>query len=391
MEEKIKIKPLTKQQIIISLDRLTRFKYTEDKYLRVFKDIISSNLINPKYKKKELDLMDYDKLTELAQNIFNFSLNALGLSFSGDTELQSKFDLKYKSSVGLTKGIAELKTKRMTLFFADSAHAEKIGNTLIATQYDFNINEKLLEYEKSIFTFDKRVEKLLKNKIDYKAALELIDGEIVNPPYKNLHLPLNLRWLKSLADDGHQVKNRKNLGLKFPLEKIVIAEGITEEILLPKFAKLCGYDFDKMGVHLISAGGKNQVVRIFYQLADILKLPIFALLDKDAGNNYQEIKPKLRNNDKVYVLEAGEFEDILPLNLIKRTLNRHFEDGFSVKLDDLRKSMPMTQILTEIFKERGQEFKKAEFALLLSENISDLKDVSDEIEKVVAALKTKDR
>lgn len=316
MKKELKIKPLTKQQIIISLDRLTRFKYTEDKYLRVFKDIVSSNLINPKYKKKELDLMDYDKLTELAQNILNFSLNTLNMPSLGD----------------------------------------------------FSINQKLLKYEKSIFKFNKNVEKLLKNKIDYKSAITLMKNET--------NLALNLRWLISLAEDENQFENREKFGFKYPLEKILIVEGITEEILLPKFAKLCSYDFDKMGVHLISAGGKNQVVRVFYQLVDTLKLPIFVLLDKDAGENYEEIKPKLRKNDKVCVLEIGEFEDVLPLNLIKRTLNRHFEDYFSVKFVDLRKDMPMTQILTEIFKERGQEFKKAEFATLIGENISGLKDAS---------------
>lgn len=51
----MKIKPLTEEQLIISIDRLTRFKDTETKYLRVFKDIITNNLIEPKYKKSELD------------------------------------------------------------------------------------------------------------------------------------------------------------------------------------------------------------------------------------------------------------------------------------------------------------------------------------------------
>lgn len=328
LEKEFKIKPLTKQQIIISLDRLTRFKYTEDKYLRVFKDIVSSNLINPKYKKKELDLMDYDELTDLAQNILNVSLNTLKQPLLGD----------------------------------------------------FSINKKLLKYEKSIFKFNKNVEKLLKNKIDYGSATTLMKDE--------LNLAPNLRWLISLAEDENQFDNREKSALKFPLEKIVIAEGITEEILLPEFAKLCGYDFDEKGVHLISAGGKNQVVRVFYQLVDTLKLPIFVLLDKDADENYEEIKPKLRKNDKVCVLEIGEFEDILPLNLIKRTLNRHFETYFSVKLYDLRKDMPMTQILTEIFKERGQEFKKAEFATLVCENLSDFNDVSNEIKKIISTLNT---
>ena len=50
--QNIKFKKLTEQQVIISIDRLTRFKPTEEKYLRVFSDIITSNLIEPHLKKK---------------------------------------------------------------------------------------------------------------------------------------------------------------------------------------------------------------------------------------------------------------------------------------------------------------------------------------------------
>jgi len=327
LEEKIKIKPLTKQQIIISLDRLTRFKPTEEKYLRVFKDIIISNLISPKFKRSRLDLTDYDELRELAENIFNFSLIDLNISLSGN----------------------------------------------------YAINKKLLEYEKSVFKFDKNVQKLLENKIDYFAALCLIDNVGVAIP------PCNLRWLKSLSEGGDQRRNRANFRLKFPLEKIILAEGITEEILLPKFARLFGRDFDKDGIHLISAGGKNQVVKLFYKFADILKLPIFVLLDSDAKGNFEEIQPKLRPDDKVYVLKRGEFEDTLPLCLIKKTLNKHFEFP-PVSLSELRKNLPMTQILEEVFKQRGLEFKKAEFAALLSKNILTSKDISPEIEEIILSV-----
>lgn len=328
MLEKIKIKPLTKQQIIISLDRLTRFKYTEDKYLRVFKDIISSNLIYPKYKKKELDLMNYDNLKKIVEDVFNYSFKQLNIDLSDD----------------------------------------------------FKINKKLLDYEKSVFKFDKNVEKLLQNRINYKAAIELLSQSDSN-------LPLNLKWLKFLASDEDQILNRESYKLKFPLEKIVIVEGITEEILLPKFAKLCGYDFDTMGIYLIAAGGKNPVVKLFYQLVNFLKLPIFVLLDSDAEDNLNEIKPKLRIFDKVYILKKGEFEDVLPLNLIKRTINRRFRNYFSIQLEDLRKDELMTKTLALIFKENGFEFKKAEFAALISENIKDIKDVSDRIKDIILQLK----
>lgn len=325
MEYKIKIKPLTKQQIIISLDRLTRFKPAEDKYLRVFKDILINNLIFPKFKKNQLDSMDYETLKDFAQNIFNLSLESLNIKLSKD----------------------------------------------------FSINKKLLEYEKSIFKLDENTKKLLENKIDYKSALVLLDE----------NLPLNLKWLKTLAKESNQKQNRKDSGLKFPIEKVIIVEGITEEILLPKFAKICGCDFDKLGLYLISAGGKNQVVKLFYKFADILKLPMFVLLDSDAKENFEEISSKLRPNDKVKVLASGEFEDILPLSLIKKTLNEHFRNYSSVTLDDLRTDMPMTKALEDLFKQRGLEFKKAEFASLVGETIASKSDISPEIEAVISELK----
>jgi len=326
--EKLKIKPLTKSQIVISIDRLTRFKFTEEKYLRVFKDIVVSNLISPKYKKNQLDMMEYAILTELATEIFNSSLEANGLE--------------------LTK--------------------------------DYKINLKLLEYEKSIFKFDKNVQKLLENKLDFKAAITFLDND---------SFALNLKWLKSLSSLDSPLQNRVKAKTKFPLEKIIITEGITEEILLPKFAKLCGYDFDEYGVYLIAAGGKNQVVKMFYQLSENLKLPVFVLLDNDAKENFSEISPKLRNVDKVHVIDNGEFEDILPLNLIKKTLNSYLKNFSSVSLEELRKDLPMTKILEEIFKQKGfNEFKKAEFAYLVAENISSNQDVSSEIATIINEIKS---
>lgn len=353
MEEKFKIKPLTKEQLIVSLDRLTRFKPTEEKYLRVFKELILSNLIYPKYKKSDLDLMEYEKLTELAEKIFNLSIS------TNHPELVS-------------------------------------GSYQHAIEKSFQINKKLLDYEKSVFKFDKNVEKLLNNKINYISALDLIDSGIVIPPYNNMqrldikqkyiYPPCNLKWLKSLAEDTDQIKNRTNLGLKFPLEKIILVEGITEEILLPKFAKIFGFDFEKEGIYLISAGGKNQVVKLFYQFSNILKLPIFVLLDSDAKENYEEIKPKLRKKDKVYVIKKGEFEDILSLLLIKKTISQNFNEYFSISIKELKSNWPMTKILEELFKTYGLEFKKAEFAAFVGKNIKDEKDISEEIKDIIKSL-----
>lgn len=319
MEEDLKIKPLTKQQILISLDRLTRFKNTEDKYLRVFKDLIASNLIYPKYKKSQLD--NYEMLADLAAKIINHSIQALGIGLSNE----------------------------------------------------FTINKKLYNYENSTFKIDSNTKKLLENKIDYKSAIKLINTK---------DYAINLKWLKSLE------KEKAANGVKFPIKKIVIAEGITEEILLPKFAKILEYDFNFEGINVISAGGKNQVVKLFYYYADILKLPIFVLLDQDAEENHKELIPKLRKSDKVHVIKCGEFEDILPHDLIKRTLNNYLKNFATVKEEELELDSPMTEILEGIFKTKGfGEFKKAEFATMVADNLKE-KDISQEISNIIDELKT---
>lgn len=316
----LKIKPLTEEQIIISIDRLTRFKYPEVKYLRVFKDIISSNLIAPKYKKSELDEMDYSEIRDLAQEIINYSLECQNL---------------------------------------------KVEN-------DLSVNKTLKYYENTVFYLDTNAIKFLDNEINFQACYPLIKKSE----------SLNLKWLCEIIEKSDVISARQEKGLRFPVEKVVIAEGITEEILLPEFARLCGYDFDKNGVYIISAGGKNQVVKLFYKLADYLKLPVFILLDKDAQQNFDEIKPKLRKQDKVHLLDCGEFEDALPLELIERTLTDTLKN-ISVT-EPFEPDVRMTKTLEEIFKHKGMhEFKKSEFAQMVREHLQSKNDVSDEIKDVI--------
>jgi len=321
-----KIKPLTKDQIIISIDRLTRFKDPEVKYLRVFKDLIVNNLINPKFKKAELDLMDYREICIYAQEIINYSLKELGLN----------------------------------------------------VEDDFLINEKLYEYENQTFYVSDQTKSLLNNKINFKACTSLISEDS----------PINLKWLKNLNTSSNQMLLRKDYSLRFPLEKVVISEGITEEILLPKLAQICDYDFDKNGVYMLSAGGKNQVVKLFYQLAEILRIPIFVLLDKDAMTNYNEIKPRLREFDRVHVLECGEFEDALPLQLVKKALSYDLKNISILENESFDNEIGMVKNLEEIFRHRGlHEFKKADFAQIVRKNLNSVDDISPEIADIIRKIK----
>lgn len=317
----MKYKLLTDRQILISIDRLTRFKPTEDKYLRVFKDIISSSLMEPALKKKDLDNLDYKTLTEITTEIFN-------ASFPSNNE-------------------------------------------------DFSINDKLKEYENSIFNNSEEVQALLNNKLDYKSALELVTSD----------KPINLRWLKKLQENLEPQEIRNKFSTRFPISKVLLAEGITEEILLPKLGWLLGYDFDKMGIWVMGAGGKNQVVKTYYKLAEELKLPIFVLLDNDAKENLEQITPKLRSQDKIHLISSGEFEDLLPTNLILKTVNSEFQNFVTITEEEFNPELSTVNNLVEIFRIKGlHEFKKADFAQKVAENIFDVSDVSEEIKEIFEEL-----
>lgn len=321
----MKFKVLTKDQILISLDRLTRFKNTKTKYLRVFSDILVSNMLEPKLKRSEIETLDYKFVTNCVSEIFNKSLNS-----------ESK---------------------------------------------DLSINNLIKEYENKIFKNSDDVQDFLDNTIDYKSAIELITDDS----------PINLKWLKSLNridSFDKMVVNRNKKSLKFPIEKVLLVEGITEEILLPAFSKVLGYDFYTNGIQVIPAGGKNQVVKSYYELSEELKIPIFILLDKDAEENIQQIKPKLRKQDKIHLVSCGEFEDLLPKSLIVKTVNSHFKNFLMISESELSANIPTAKVLEELFKTKGlHEFKKAEFAKLVRDMIVEKTDISPEIIDIIEEIK----
>lgn len=322
----MKIKPLTKEQIIISTDRLTRFKNPQIKYFRVFSEIILHNLISPKFNKSELEKMPFSDLKKYAQEVFNYSVNQI--------------------------------------FGTNSS--------------DFSLNKKLYEYESSVFNIDTDTQILLNNQIDYLTALRLLQGK----------LPANLQWLIALSESRDIKKERNELCFKYPVELVVLAEGATEETLLPEFAKLYGFDFDKNGVYLIPAGGKNQVVKLYYELCETLKIPIFVLLDKDGAGNAKEIEPKLRSRDKIHIIKSGEFEDILSEDLVSRTLDNVLQNISEINFEIKEEKGHRVQYLEEIFKHRGMhEFKKVEFAQAVRDNIISDQDLTEEIAEIIEGIK----
>ena len=108
------------------------------------------------------------------------------------------------------------------------------------------------------------------------------------------------------------------------------------------------------------------------------------LLDKDAEENISQIQPRLRKNDRIHLVSCGEFEDLLPKSLIVKTVNSHFKNFLSISIEDFKNDIKTAKILEDIFKTKGlHEFKKAEFAKLVKENITDNTDISDEIKMII--------
>lgn len=352
----MKYKFLTKDQIIISLDRLTRFKNTKEKYIRVFSDILVTCLIEPKLRKNDIENMDFSILATWVSEIINSSLQ--------------NFLLPY-----------------MNLFHSERELSE-------TTQHNVLIRTFIKNYENSVFVNDEDTQKLLNNNINYLLAIHLIPEDC----------PVNLKWLSVIArvvatklsmnivQDCHthsEMRNdftvlREKQLLKFPIEEVILVEGITEEILLPAFAKFLGYDFYSKGIQVIPAGGKNQVVKMYYKLANELKIPIFVLLDKDAEENINQIKPRLRKIDRIHLVSCGEFEDLLPKSLIVKTVNSLFKNFLTIEEQELNSEIATAKVLEEIFKTKGlHEFKKAEFAKLVREKIDCERDVSPEIKAII--------
>lgn len=328
--DEIKFLPVSKGDLILSLDRLTRFKYPEFKYYRVLNELLAKYLLSPKLNKSKLEKLDIHTYITYVEKIWNASVKH---------------------------------------------HTGKKPST-------FLINELIVDEEFNSYNLSDDLKLLIKAKLNYDDVLTLIR--------KDSALPLNLKRLIIYKEKMADKKElREKYLLKFPIEKVVLCEGITEEILLPEFGAKLGYDFREHGIHLISAGGKNQVAKLYCELRDELKLPIFVLLDADADQTCASINCILRKKDKIHLIKHGEFEDLFSLFLIKRTINNKFKNILQCNVEDFKSCMPMTKVLCEYFRINNLgDFQKAEFAKEIAQNIKSKSDLMPEIIEIIDEIET---
>ncbi len=322
----MKYKKIPKDSIKTCVDRLTRFKPVYEKYTRVFDDILNKFLI------------------------------------SSDVELKA---------IGAGR----------------NAIVREIFNGSIPFEYDPFISDVLLKEEENSFVLSETEREFLASGLNLTGAIKYISDDY--------NLPKNLKRLKVLLQNRNNFFVSKkpcaefvldNLryenSLLYPVKKVILTEGATEEILLSRFAKKLGYDFEKEGVLIIGAGGKNQVARKYYKMVDEIKLPVFILLDYDAIETKELIEPKLKNGDEIYLIKTGEFEDIITLSLIIESINANFSNNLHCSENDFDPELKMTKNLHILFKNKGfGEYKKAEFAKMVKNYMENsLPDMDFDIE-----------
>ena len=328
--KKYKYKLMDLNSLYRALDRLTRIKAADEKFNKVYNSIITDFLIEPKFSLKQLDALEFSEKKEFVQIIWNESVK----------QLCSKYDISCAKKPFLNDLLADEENKL------------------------FNLNDKNEFFDGSL---------------DIDSLIKL--------PCPLSPVPVNVQWLLNITENSSLVDERQEKSLKFPIEKFVLAEGITEEILLPVFAKLRNCDFMKKGIHLISAGGKNQVARWYVKNRNLVKVPVFILLDNDAQEIMHTLETILLPKDKIYVIKNGEFEDIIPRKLIKKTINDTFKNDFNITISDLQAEDSMCKTLKQIFHDhKAGDFKKADFAKQVSEEIQKLPCLSEEISEIIAEI-----
>lgn len=325
----IKYNLLSFDELIINLDRLSRFKLPEDVFLRVFSSIIFKHLIQPKYSKNDLDNEDVKVLSKIVEMIWNDSVNACFKSY-------------------------------------------KNKNT---------INTALKNIIKQTFkNIDNETRLLINTDLNFSPLIENINYETA---------PLNLKFLmmvqKHEKDNLSLTEIREKYSLCFPVSKLLIVEGITEEILLPVFADKIDKNFNKNGIFMLGAGGKSKSPSLYMKLKDKLKIPVILLFDEDAKEICQNLEKKILKKDKCILIEKGEFEDILNPNLIKRALNSEYLPASPINIEDLRKHEKMCSNIEDFYRTRHLgEFKKSKFAKILSYNVKYDTDISESIKKLIS-------
>lgn len=402
--DKIVFKPMSYEELSISLERLQRFKSPFKKFDRVYREILIKHIVFPKISLKNYYKFSFGAVNFLVQLVWNESVKALNPAYC--KENKENYDINLYL---FYEEIQEFSVKEILKQIIFSESISGFAKPANFSESDFINDENVLKdlFESAGITFEKNYSDIYF--LDYFSKVYIavrmnypinIDGYLqlaasradvsknikrliwLNNQIKNRDLTAkfdNFEKIYELAEIYRNDNRSKN-----PLKLILLVEGSTEEILLPVFSSITGIDFDKTGIELISSGGKNQVARIYAEINQETNLPIFIILDADAQAIADEIKKNIRPQDRLHLISGGEFEDILPDELICRATNSYYGLTGKINVEEININARKTDVLANVWKQKGfGEFKKAEFAQIISENIKTSADLSKEMQEII--------
>ncbi len=381
--------------LLASFERLIRFKYPNQNYDRFFREILVKFSISPKISLKNYYKYSPGSVNFLATQIWNESLDKIAKQNETDYFINKYLlfeETKAFCAKEMLKDIAESEniihsTNPLEKNCSDSI--ESIKSVLEVNGYSFDKEEfaDFDDYETLYFKLR------LNYPLKIKGFLDLAEAKINRYNYsgalKRL-IYLNNLYPKDVFENTYKesIIYREKYGSLCPEKLVLLVEGTTEEKLLPLFAKANGLDFDKSGVKVISSGGKNQVARIYKKYCEKIKLPILIVMDKDAQNVSDEIESILKDKDRIFLIPDGEFEDIIPENLIKKAINKYYSLQNSVSLEEIRNTSSKVETFEKIWKEKGfGEFNKSDFADIIADNISKNEEITATMEEIFSIIK----
>jgi len=389
---------MTYEELSISLERLQRFGGFFKKYDRVYKEILIKHLICPKISLKTYHDYSFGEILYYVQQVWNQSVQLLAESEQNNIGINLYF--LYEE----TKEFYAEENLKKIIF---SEYISGYTNPANFAEYDFESKKNIIV---NIFEENKIKIKNICNtpeEIYISAMMNFpldIDGFLKAAELKN-NISQNIKrliWLnnkiknENISYTGDKIfeklenlyqeaeNYRKTYSAGKPIKLIILVEGATEEILLPVFSAAANINFAQNGVEIIPSGGKNQVARIYEEIKEELALPVFIILDSDAEKIAEDIKSDLRASDRLYVLSSGEFEDILPDDLICRAVNSFYGLTGSICSEEICSAERKTHTLCELWKLKGfGGFKKAEFARIIAANVKNNNDFSDEMQNII--------
>ena len=426
--ETLHVRPLPLPSLLSHANRLLRFDFPPSRDFEVCCRTVQKGIIQPQLSTQHLNGLPAHTVERLSQVVFQVSVDAhcpdaAGKSDTADAWLSLIISaeelLQYDLTALVSEDLALLESHAQgnlhDAFFKPGQRLERVSHLLESQGYRTDL---LLadapETMDLVYWLSRRLTNPLpwtrilaclssasqdtanrtEDIFPYLARLARIDAFLKTQPTLYaaqrwdgtflLHeaLPQCMSWIRSefraFSAESHVPR---------PVEELVLAEGSTEELLLPAVAKVLGVNPNYEGILIQSVGGKNQMLQQYVTYLERLAVPITIVMDRDALPLQPDLDYYRRSQDRLFILEEGEMEDLYDRELIVKTVNEHYAPSRPLTLALLQEWKGRSQVKTlqTVWQELGLGlFDKIEFAQALVETMNHEKWISPPMKQLVS-------